>query len=137
LSGWLAGCAGTLAAALCLDGKMIRDLIGTVTLANHDDGSPVAVAIMDQKEATERCEQSAAKALIASLPSLEGKTLTADPLHCQRALARSVVEKGGEYLLQIKGNQPRLLEHARIQCEGESPLLSRPRPVTGESKSAA
>lgn len=137
LSGWLAQCAGTLAAALCLDGKMIRDLIGTVTLADHDDGSPIAVAIMDQKEATERCEQSAAKALIASLPTLEGKTLTADPLHCQRTLARSVVEKGGEYLLQIKGNQPRLLEHARIQCEGEPPLLSRSRPVTGESKSAA
>ena len=116
---------------------MIRDLIGTVTLADHEDGSPVAVAIMDQKEATERCEQSAAKALIGSLPSLEGKTLTADPLHCQRALARSVVEKGGEYLLQIKGNQPKLLEHARTQCEGEPPLLSRPRPVTGESKSAA
>lgn len=34
LDDWLAAQAGTLPAALCLDGKMIRELIGTVTLAN-------------------------------------------------------------------------------------------------------
>jgi hypothetical protein len=136
LNGWLGEQAGALPAALCLDGKMIRDLIGTVTLAEHESGSPVAMAIMDQKEGSERCEQSAARALIASLPSLEGKTVTADPLHCQRELARDIVEKGGEYLLQIKGNQPKVLAHARTQCVGESPLFSRPRSATAGSKNA-
>lgn len=131
LSGWLAEQAGTLPTALCLDGKMIRDLIGTVTLADHQDGSPVAVAIMDQKEGTARCEQTAAKKLINSLPSLEGQTVTADPLHCQRDLARALVEKGGEYLLQIKGNQPKLLAHAQTQCANQAPLLSKPKAVMG------
>jgi hypothetical protein len=41
-----------LPSALALDGKIIRDCIGTVTLAEHEDGSPVALAIMDQKEGT-------------------------------------------------------------------------------------
>jgi hypothetical protein len=135
LNGWLAGQAGALPAALCLDGKMIRDLIGTVTLADAQDGSPVALAIMDQKEGTVRCEQSAARALIDSLPSLEGQTVTADPLHCQREMARTVVEKGGEYLFQIKGNQPNLLKQARTQCEQEPPLCSKPRSVTDASMS--
>ena len=125
LTQWLGQHAGSLPAALSLDGKMIRDLIGTVTLADAQNGSPVALAMMDQKEGTQRCEQTAAKALIEALPSLEGQTLTADPLHCQRELARSIVERGGEYLFQIKGNQKKLLAHARRQCEGQPPLLSR------------
>lgn len=125
LNAWLAAQAGTLPAALCLDGKMIRELIGTVTLADSESGSPVAAAIMDQKENTERSEQSAARALIESMPSLEGQTVTADPLHCQRELVRAIVEKGGEYLTQIKGNQPNLLKHARALCDGRDPLLSK------------
>jgi hypothetical protein len=137
LNGWLQGHAGTLPAALCLDGKMIRDLVGTVSLVDAEEGSPVALAIMDQKEGTARCEQTAARALIDSLPSLEGQTVTADPLHCQRELARTLVDKGGDYLFQIKGNQPRLLAHARTQCDPESPLLSKPNPVTAASINAA
>lgn len=137
VNAWLARQAGTLPAALSLDGKMIRDVIGTVTLADHQDGSPVAVAIMDQKEGTQRCEQSTAAALLESLPSLEGQTVTADPLHCQRQLARTIVEKGGEYLLQIKGNQKNLLAHAKRQCAGQPPLCSNPASATGESTSGA
>ena len=133
LNGWLREQAGTLASALSLDGKMIRNIIGTVTLAQHQDGSPVAVAVMDQKEGTPRCELTSAAALLASLPTLEGQTVTADPLHCQRELARTVVDKGGEYLFQIKGNQPKLLAHARRQCAGQSPLLSNPASATGAS----
>jgi hypothetical protein len=136
LNGWLSQHVGTLPAALCLDGKMIRDLIGTVTLAEAEDGSPVAVRIMDQKEGTQRCEQTAARALIDGMASLDGQTVTGDPLHCQRELARAIVQKGGEYLFQIKGNQPKLLEHARTLCQDQAPLLSKPNSVTDASTSA-
>jgi len=135
INGWLREHAGTLPSALSLDGKMIREVMGTVTLADHQDGSPVALAMMDQKEGTLRCEQTAAMALVASLPTLEGQTLTADPLHCQRGLARTIVDKGGDYLFQIKGNQKKLLAHARRQCAGEPPLCSKPIPATGELRS--
>jgi hypothetical protein len=136
LNGWLSQQAGALPAALSLDGKMIRDLIGTVTLADAEDGSPVAVRIMDQKEGTQRCEQTAARALIDGLASLDGQTVTADPLHCQRELARAIVDKGGEYLFQIKGNQPKLLEHARTLCQDQAPLLSKTNSATDASTSA-
>jgi hypothetical protein len=137
LNGWLREHAGTLPSGLSLDGKMIRDVIGTVTLADHQNGSPVALAIMDQKEGTQRCEQTAALALIQSLPTLEGQTLTADPLHCQREVAKAVVGKGGEYLFQIKANQKKLFAHARRQCNGVPPLLSKPLPATVESMNEA
>ena len=135
LSNWLSAQAGTLPGALALDGKMIRDIIGVVSLVEVEDGSPVAMAVMDQKEQTERCELQAAQKLLAAVPSLEGKTVTADSLHCQKQTAQIILEKGGEYLLQIKANQPALLAHAR-SLTGGSPLLPRPPAGTGGSKSA-
>jgi hypothetical protein len=103
LTDWLQARAGRLPAALALDGKMIRDHIGLLTLAQQEDGAPQAVAVYDQKENTPRCEQTAAAALLEKLPALDGKLITADPLHCQRGHARTIVAKGGDYLSQIKG----------------------------------
>jgi hypothetical protein len=124
LNRWLQARAGQLPAALALDGKMIRAHIGLLTLAQHEDGAPQAVAIFDQKEGTRRCEQTTAAALLAQLPALDGKTLTADALHCQKPTAREVVENGGEYVLQIKGNQPALFAQAEALEALREPLFS-------------
>jgi len=113
---------------------MIRDIIGTVSLVDVEDGSPVAVAVMDQKENTPRCEMKSAQELLASMPALDGKTITADPLHCQKETARLIAEKGGEDFLQIKGNQAHLLQYARNRTP-DSPLLSRTPSGTDASKS--
>jgi hypothetical protein len=137
LNQWLQSRSGTLPQALALDGKMIRDHIGLLTLAQHEDGAPQAVAVYDQKENTPRCEQTAAAALLEKLPALDGKIITADPLHCQRSHARTIVDKGGDYLFQIKGNQPKLLQQAQSRdALQDTPFLSRPIPDTDESRSA-
>lgn len=115
LNTWLASNASTLPQALAMDGKMVRDHFGVLSLARHVDGAPVAMALYDQKEGTDRCEQSAATALIESMPSLDNQLITADALHCQRKVARTIVEKGGKYLLQIKANQPNLEKRAKTK----------------------
>jgi hypothetical protein len=136
VSGWLVQHAGSLPQALALDGKMIRDHIGLLTLAQHEDGAPQAIGVYDQKEGTERCEQTAAAALLEKLPALDGKIVTADPLHCQRKLGRVIVEKGGEYLLQIKGNQPHLFQKAQgLDGLKDTPFLPTRTADTDESKS--
>jgi hypothetical protein len=138
LSQWLLDRAGSLPGALAMDGKMIRDHIGLLTLAQHEDGAPQAVAVYDQKEGTERCEQTAALALLESVDALDGKIITADPLHCQRKVARAIVEKGGDYLLQIKGNQKHLLQQAQhLDALQDTPFLPSPKPDTDGSKPAA
>lgn len=123
LAEWLQAQAGTLPQALALDGKMIRDHIGLLTLAQHEDGAPQAMAVYDQKENTPRCEQTAALALLKSVPALDHKTVTADALHCQKPVASTIVAKGGEYLLQIKANQPGLLAQAKACDASEGPLF--------------
>ena len=134
LSRWLTQQQDALPGVWALDGKMIRDIVGTVSLVD-EDGSPVAIAVMDQKEQTERCELKVGQQLLAAMPSLEGKTVTADPLHCQKQTARRIVEKGGEYFLQIKANQPKLLQYAQRQSSG-TPFLSKPAAAMDASKNA-
>lgn len=124
LHNWLQAHAGTLPQALALDGKMIRDHIGLLTLAQHEDGAPQGVAVYDQKEGTERCEQTAARSLLEKLSALDDKVVTADALHCQKPAARAIVEKGGEYLFQIKANQPGLLAQAQaLDALPDTPFL--------------
>jgi len=53
LSTWLCRQTGQLPQALALDGKMIRDQIGLLTLAQHENGAPQAVAVYDAKEGTD------------------------------------------------------------------------------------
>lgn len=137
LNGWLQSRAGTLPKALAMDGKMIRNHIGLLTLAQHEDGAPVAVAIYDQKEGTERCEQSAASALLEQMPALDGTLISADALHCQRKNAATIVEKGGDYLFQIKANQPDLFKRAQaLDGLRSTPFLQRAEPDTDGLKSA-
>jgi hypothetical protein len=138
LSQWLGERAGSLPAALAMDGKMIRNHIGILSLVQHDDGAPQAMAVYDQKEGTDRCEQTAAQALLESLDALDGKMITADPLHCQTRAARTIVEKGGDFLLQVKANQKNLFKHAQKLDElKDTPFLSSTIPATAESKCAA
>ena len=52
--------------------------------------------------------------LLETLPDIEGRTLTADALLTQRALAEYLLGRGAEYLFTVKGNQPSLLDDIRL-----------------------
>ena len=41
--------------------------------------------------------------------SLEGAVVTADAMHCQKATARTIIEQGADYVLQVKENQRKLM----------------------------
>lgn len=53
----------------------------------------------------------AARALLRCL-DLSGHLVTADALHCQNETAEVILERGGDYLLRLKGNRPAL--HAMV-----------------------
>ena len=123
LNRWLAAHAGTLPGALALDAKFIREAVGVLSLVEADTGAPVALAIVDQKENTPRSEQARAAGLLASMP-LDERIVTGDALHATREQARTIVEQGGDYLLQIKGNQPRLAALVERARTAPPPFLS-------------
>jgi predicted transposase YbfD/YdcC len=61
-----------------------------------------------QQKASGRNETAGALEVL-DLLSLEGCIVTADALHCTRAFAAAVRERGGDYVLAIKANRGRLL----------------------------
>ena len=50
---------------------------------------------------------------LLELLQLKGCVVTADALHCHRAMAQAIVERGGDYVLAVKANQPGLLRDAQ------------------------
>ncbi|MCK9588203.1 MAG: hypothetical protein M0Q93_02440, partial [Terrimicrobiaceae bacterium] len=44
--------------------------------------------------------------LAETFTGIQGATITADALHCERESMRLVVENGGDFLFQLKNNQP-------------------------------
>jgi len=124
LTRWLQRQAGRLPASLALDGKTIRDHLGCiVSLVEHEDGAPVAVAAGPNKGHELPVAQ---KLLRSEAVNLVGCVVTEDPLHCQTETAHLLTqEKGGDFVLGVKGNQPTVQANTIQKLAGVSPLLFR------------
>jgi hypothetical protein len=126
LGDWLAAHHGTLPRALGLDGKYVRDLVLTLSFSEHETGAPVAMTIASKEPKTEKAktegELTAAKRLY-SVTNIQGATITADALHCERENMHLVVDNGGDFLFQLKNNQPKALKEAEKIAASASPLL--------------
>lgn len=63
---------------------------------------------------------------LLQLLDLQGAVVTVDAMGCQKSIAEKIVDRGGDYLLQVKGNQPSLhqdlellfAEGMRKDCQG-------------------
>ena len=134
LSAWLVQHRGTLPVALAMDGKFIRDIVGLVCLAEHDTGVPHAMRKASQKEGEGAdCELKAAQCLIEQQPDLSHVLITADALHCQDRTAQEILARGGEFIIQAKGNQQGVHEKAIATTENLPPFLPRPKKHMPES----
>lgn len=126
LTQWLQSHAGQLPRTLAVDGKTIRDHLGLiVALVDTEEGTPVAVAA---NVAGKGHELKTTQALLASPEvNLLNATVTADSLHCQDQTAHLITrDKGGDYVLQIRDNQPTLHQFAQKQLAQVSPLFPKP-----------
>jgi hypothetical protein len=100
------------------------DIVGIVCLADHETGVPHAMTGSSQKEgAGDRCELKAGQKLVEAEDRLDNTIITADALHCQRDFVRSVVERGGEVLVQAKDNQKTVRANTEARLENTAPLL--------------
>ncbi len=48
---------------------------------------------------------------------VQGKTVTADAMHCQRRTSEAIVARKGNYVFGLKENQPSLLADVRMYFE--------------------
>lgn len=127
LQRWLAAHHGTLPRALALDGKYIRDLLLTLALSEHESGAPVAITIASKEPKSDAAksegELTAAKRLYQHV-DLRNAVITGDALHCERENMQLILENDGDFLFQLKGNQPTALAEAKRVVAAGSPLFS-------------
>jgi predicted transposase YbfD/YdcC len=55
--------------------------------------------------------------VLLELLDLKGALVTIDAMGCQKEIAKKIVERGGDYLLAVKGNQEQLLEDVQAIVE--------------------
>ncbi len=120
---------------VAIDGKAQR---GRLQYEEH--GSPIHALVAFCHDysvvlATEPVEQGAdkAEAELTVAPQLieridwRGRVLTGDALFCQRDLCEQVLDAGGDYLLTVKANQPKLFDAISLLFDPgwEVPLVDR------------
>jgi predicted transposase YbfD/YdcC len=76
--------------------------------------------VLGQRLAQGRAEVEAALELVGLL-RLEGTIVTADALHCHRAMAQAIRDRGGDYALAVKGNRGPIYEAAKALVDGAEP----------------
>src|SRR6516165_6872536 len=104
---------------IAIDGKTLRGsgsaklgplhLVSAWATAQHLSLGQVAVAAKSN-------EITAIPALLEML-DIAGALVTIDAMGCQKAIARQIVDQGGDYVLTVKGNQERLLEDIQRQLQ--------------------
>jgi predicted transposase YbfD/YdcC len=107
-----AACPIPMAQVVAIDGKTVR--------RSHDRGrGKAAIQLVSAWAAEQRLVLFRAKVKeagneLAAIPdvlralAVRGCLVTLDALGCQRAIARQVLDGGGDYVLALKDNQPRL-----------------------------
>jgi predicted transposase YbfD/YdcC len=115
--------AATGMRALAIDGKTMRGSRKQGAPGAHllsALGHRLGLTLGQQAVADKTNEITAVHALLESLV-LDGTVVTVDALLTQREVAQTIIDRGGDYVMVVKGNQPTL--HDEIATLFEEPKL--------------
>jgi predicted transposase YbfD/YdcC len=110
---WVSSILPTLGAEIvAIDGKTSRRSGGVDATALHLVSAFAAGAglVLGQRATAEKSNEITAIPELLSTLALGGCTVTIDAIGTQTAIAEAIQERGADYLLAVKENQPRLAE---------------------------
>lgn len=70
--------------------------------------------VLGQEKINEKTNEIPVLQKMLSYLNIEGKTMTADAMHCQRETCAGIIAKNGDYVIGLKGNQGTLLEDVKL-----------------------
>jgi len=130
--GWVADLYAQMAgvgAGIAIDGKTLRR---TGDRANAQKPLHMVSAwatdcrlVLGAVATAEKSNEITAIPQLLALLDLTGSVITTDAMGCQRGIAAQIIAQGGDYLLQVKDNQPTLHTRLRklfVATEGAQPL---------------
>jgi predicted transposase YbfD/YdcC len=97
---------------LAIDGKTLRGSASSKHKPLHLVSAWATEAQLSLGEVAVEGKSNEIKAIpeLLKLLDLKGALVTIDAIGCQKAIAQQIVDKGGDYLLAVKGNQEHLLD---------------------------
>lgn len=114
---WTSALAGVIVGVVAVDGKTLRRSFGAadrkgaihmISAWATDNQVVFGQLAVDGKTN----EITAIPKLLAML-DIKGLTVTIDAIGCQKAIAKQIVKQEGDYMLQVKANQPELHEDVK------------------------
>jgi predicted transposase YbfD/YdcC len=101
---------------VAVDGKTIKGSANAKHGAYHVVSAFAAESqlVLGETCVEEKSNEIEAVPELLEMVDVEGAIVTADAMSCQRRTAAKIVERGADYVLGLKGNQPELLEDVRL-----------------------
>jgi hypothetical protein len=134
LSRWLLARAAAAGwEAVAIDGKALRGSADGEAPGAHLLSAfiPSAGAVIGQLRVDAKTnEHKAALRLLGVLP-LEGKVVTGDAMFTHRDVAQTIRERGGDYVLIVKDNQPELKAQIESALHGDADFSPLPAAAEG------
>jgi predicted transposase YbfD/YdcC len=116
---WMAALSANSAGRLvAVDGKTLRGSFDTAakTAAVHMISAwcQTNQTVLGQIVCDDKTNEITNMPKLLELLDLDGAVVTADAMHCQKKTAEAIIQRGGNYLLQVKDNQHQLHEDLRL-----------------------
>lgn len=106
---------------VAIDGKTLRHSFdhaaGTSALHLISAWAADQHLVLGQLAVDGKSNEITAVPKLLELLTLKGRIVTLDAMHCQRATAAAISERGGDYALALKGNQGTLFGDVRLFVE--------------------
>jgi predicted transposase YbfD/YdcC len=114
---WTGALAGVIVGVVAIDGKTIRRSFNTADrkAAIHMISAWAADnrVVFGQLAVDAKSNEITAIPRLLRMLDIKGLTVTIDAIGCQKPIAAQIVDQGGDYMLQVKANQPELHEDAK------------------------
>lgn len=120
---WVKSLQALLNEVIAIDGKTlcnsINKAMGTSAIHMVSAFATDARLVLAQQRVDEKSNEITAIPKLLSLLDLKGHIITIDAMGTQKAIAKQIIEQGGDYILALKGNQGTLNEDVRLFLETE------------------
>jgi predicted transposase YbfD/YdcC len=111
---WTNSLAGVIVGVVAVDGKTIRRSFNAADkkAAIHMISAWAAdnQVVFGQLAVAGKSNEITAIPQLLAMLDIKGLTVTIDAIGCQKAISRQILAQGGDYMLQVKANQPELHE---------------------------
>jgi predicted transposase YbfD/YdcC len=128
---WLDQVGVELGKHVAIDGKTLRGSFDTAAGKNPlhlvSAWACDARVTLGQIAVDSKSNEITAIPLLLELLELKGATVTIDAMGCQKEIAAKIIERGGQYVLALKGNHEKL--HAAVMNVFETALAENDKPA--------